>query len=294
MELSVIIDKLNSLASSVIELKESGSLTEEETKRKIIEPFFQCFGWDFTEYGSINIKMEYRTNNGSDNDRSDYCFKIEDDTVLLAEAKPLGSFFSEKDRQQLRRYIQLDDCRYGLLTNGEFYEFYQKIDKEFRKFHEIHLSEHESLLDKDIWKVLWLDRGLWDIFLILDVPTFEGLIGKFCELEVKNENKSKKTVEPEKVIVSYDYTKRPPKGKSITQKEYHSPILEILGTKNGLLGREIVNEVGKNVGKRFTKWDTAKLKFGDIRWENRVWWALDDLKKEGKVKLEDHRYYLTS
>lgn len=293
LEISDIVYKINSLASSVTELKESGSLTEEETKRKLIEPFFQCFGWDFTGYGSINVKMEYRTNNGSDNDRADYCFKIEDDSVFILEAKPLGTTFSEKERRQLRRYLQLDECKFGALTDGEYYEFYRRTDKDYKIFHRIHLSDEDSLQELDVQRIMWLDREIWDIWLVLNVQTFEELIPKFCDLEIKTEKDLIKDESPEQVLLSSDYTQRPPKGESITQKEYHEPIIEVLRENDGINGREVVREVGRKVSKKFTKWDTAKLRFGDIRWENRVWFALDDLKKEGKVKLVDHRYYLS-
>jgi len=291
LKISEITHKINLLASVVVDLKESGSLTEEETKRKLIEPFFQCFGWDFSEYGDIDIKMEYKTNKGRDKDRADYCFKIQDESVLIVEAKPLGSTFAQNDREQLQRYLQLEDCRYGALTNGEDYEFYSKKGREYEIFHEIHLSNGKAIQKADIHKIAWLDREIWDMWLILPVEDFQELIAKFCDVDIGSEIEQIESEPPEQEM-EQDYSQKPPKGESITVKEYFEPILELLREKNGIGGREIIIEIGKKFSKKFNKWDRAKIPSGDIRWENHVWCAFERLKKEGKIKLEDHKYYL--
>ena len=291
LKVSEIADKINQLASVVVDLKESGSLTEEETKRKLIEPFFQCFGWDFSEYGDIDIKMEYKTNNELDKDKADYCFKIQDESFLIVEAKQLGITFTENDRKQLQRYLKLDDCRYGALTNGKDYEFYLKKGREYEIFHKIHLSNGKAIQKADIYKIAWLDRELWDMWLFLHVEEFEDFIAKFCDVDRESEKEQIESEPPEQEMEE-DYSQKPPKGESITVKEYFEPILELLGEKNGIGGREIIIEIGKKFSKKFNKWDRAKIPSGDIRWENHVWCAFEGLKKEGKIKLEDHKYYL--
>lgn len=61
--------------SIVKELKDSEGLSEEDTKRKIIEPFFEAFGWDFSLYGEIMVTMESNLSTKSQKDKADYIFK---------------------------------------------------------------------------------------------------------------------------------------------------------------------------------------------------------------------------
>lgn len=191
----------------------------------------------------------------------------------------------------MQRYLALENCRYGALTNGEDYEFYSKKGREYEPFHKIHLSNGKTIQEFELYKIAWLAREIWDLGLILPVEEFLEFIDKLCSADRGSmaEQIESEISEPE---IEQDYSKKPPKGESITVKQYHEPILEILREKNGTGGREIVTEIGKIFSKKFTKWDRAKLPSGDIRWENRVWFAFQELKDEGKIRLEDHKYYL--
>ena len=291
MNMQEIVEKLNKLSMDVNKLS-NGRLSEEDTKRKLIEPFFETFGWNMKNYGEISVEMEYAVNQGREKDKCDYRFKINEKTIFLVEAKPLGSEITSSDRDQIKRYMKLDECEYGAITNGDSYEFYVR-NREIEKFHYFSLSKDGLITEAHIKKILWLNRELWDYWMVLGDDSYKDFIDKFIKIKTEPEIQSTK---PESEIknneIKSTQNKNVDEAKAIPRSQYYEPIKKILLEHNGLKGREIVKEIEKQFSDKFTEKDKSRLKSGQILWENRVWWSLQDLKKWGIIENKEHRYYL--
>jgi len=271
----------------------SRRLSEEDTKRKLIEPFFETFGWNMKNYGEISVEMEYTVNQGKDKDKCDYRFKINEKSIFLVEAKPLGSEITPNDRDQIKRYMKLDECDYGAITNGNRYEFYVR-NKEIEKFHFFSLSKEGPITEARIKKILWLNRELWDYWMILGDDSFKDFIERFIKIKTEPEILSNKPENSEtnnneiKSVQNQDINEV----KGIPTSRYYEPIKKILLEHNGLRGREIVKEIGRQFSEKFNEKDKSISDSGQIIWENRVWWALHNLKQQGIIENKEHRYYL--
>jgi len=292
MNMQEIIEKLNKLSMDVNKLN-SRRLSEEDTKRKLIEPFFETFGWNMKNYGEISVEMEYTVNQGKDKDKCDYRFKINERTIFLVEAKPLGSEITSSDRDQIKRYMKLDECDYGAITNGDRYEFYVR-NKEIEKFHSFSLSKDSPVTEAHIKKILWLNRELWDYWMVLGNDSHNDFIDRFIKIKAEPEILSNK---PENLTTSNDEIKSVQneniyEEKAIPTSAYYESIKKILSEHNGLKGSEIVDEIGRQFSDKLTKKDKSRLKSGQILWVNRVWWALQNLKQWGIIENKEHRYYL--
>jgi len=292
MNVQEIIEKLNKLSMDVNKLN-NRRLSEEDTKRKLIEPFFETFGWNMKNYGEISVEMEYAVNQGKEKDKCDYRFKINERTIFLVEAKPLGSEITPNDRDQIKRYMKLDECDYGAITNGDNYEFYVR-NREIEKFHSFSLSREGPITEAHIKKIMWLNRELWDYWMILGDDFHKDFIEKFIRIDVKPENLSKI---PENSKNSNTGTEPKQKkgvveGKAIQSREYYEPIKKILLEHNGLKAKEIEEEIGRQFSDKFNEKDKSILPSGPIVWKKNVRFAISNLKQMGIIENKEHRYFL--
>jgi len=129
--------------------------------------------------------------------------------------------------------------------------------------------------------------------MVLGDDSYKDFIDKFIKIKTEPEIQSTK---PESEIknneIKSTQNKNVDETKAIPRSQYYEPIKKILLEHNGLKGREIVKEIEKQFSDKFTEKDKSRLKSGQILWENRVWWSLQDLKKWGIIKNKEHRYYL--
>jgi len=244
-------------------------------------------------YGEISVEMEYTVNQGKDKDKCDYRFKINERTIFLVEAKPLGSEITSSDRDQIKRYMKLDECDYGAITNGDRYEFYVR-NREIEKFHYFSLSKDGPITEAHIKKILWLNRELWDYWMILGDDFHKDFIEKFIRIDVKLENlnnipenskNSNTEIEPKQ-------KKGVVEGKAIQPREYYESIKKILSEHNGLKAKEIEEEIGRQFSEKFNEKDKSTLSDGWIVWRKNVRFAISNLKQMGIVENKEHRYYL--
>jgi len=292
MNMQEIIEKLNKLSMDVNKLNNRG-LSEEDTKRKLIEPFFETFGWNMKNYGEISVEMEYTVNQGKDKDKCDYRFKINERTIFLVEAKPLGIQITPNDRDQIKRYMKLDECDYGAITNGDSYEFYVR-NREIEKFHYFSLSKDGPITEAHIKKILWLNRELWDYWMILGDDSYKDFVEKFTNLEVEIAIQKTKS---ENLKISSDKTqsiqnKNTSKNKATQRDEYYVPVKKILTEHNGLKRGEIIKEIEKLFSDRFNDKDRELYRKNLTVWQVYLGWALNDLTRSGELENRDHRYYL--
>ena len=119
-------------------------MNEEETKTAIITDFVNLLRWEIPADGN----MEYQFGNHNPN-IVDYAFFHNGSSKLFVEAKSVGTSLTEKNRNQIKEYLLLDNVDLGILTNGEEYEFYRRVvntdgDVETQRIETVTLSNFPS------------------------------------------------------------------------------------------------------------------------------------------------------
>ena len=103
-------------------IDEDPQMGETNTKEMLIRRFIRVLGWDF--YPS-EVKLEYPVRMASTRTKVDYALLLEDTPVLFVEAKGLDTPLSDDHRKQITSYMHNEEgVEWGLLTNGEEYEFF--------------------------------------------------------------------------------------------------------------------------------------------------------------------------
>lgn len=100
-------------------IKNSPQMDEQNTRRKIIEPFLELLGWDML---TEEVELEYPVPMGSGTKKVDYAMMLEDTPVVFVEAKGVDSTITDSHRDQLRSYLRQTGVNWGLLTNGREFE----------------------------------------------------------------------------------------------------------------------------------------------------------------------------
>ncbi len=124
-------EEVYKLASRVAELR--GIIeTEEATKTAFIVPFIHnVLGYDATD--PREVIPEFTADIGvKRGEKVDYAIKSGDDFRFIIECKKIGEPLSINHASQLLRYSNVTDTEFAILTNGEIYQFYAKLDKAGR------------------------------------------------------------------------------------------------------------------------------------------------------------------
>ena len=99
------------------------SLQQHETRTRValIDPLLTALGWDVSDPGLVT--PEYSVGQG----RPDYALingGPESKPVAIVEAKPLGNFLNDRERNQMLAYANMEGIKYAILTNGDLWELY--------------------------------------------------------------------------------------------------------------------------------------------------------------------------
>lgn len=100
-------------------INDSPQMDEQNTRRKIIEPFLELLGWDML---TKEVELEYPVTMGSGTKKVDYALMLEETPVVFVEAKGVDSTIAVTHRDQLRSYLRQTGVNWGLLTNGKEFE----------------------------------------------------------------------------------------------------------------------------------------------------------------------------
>lgn len=126
MENEKFNEQLRNLGKRVNSLKESIT-TEEATKTSLIMPFFQILGYDI--FNPLEFVPEYTADVGiKKGEKVDYAIMMNDEPVILIEAKSINEKLTKHD-SQLFRYFGTTSSKFGILTNGKEYRFYTDLDE---------------------------------------------------------------------------------------------------------------------------------------------------------------------
>lgn len=120
MDRSVLRDYIDR-SSSLIE--SSPQMDEQNTRRKLVEPFLELLGWDIV---SAEVELEYSVQMGSGTKKVDYALLLEETPVVFVEAKGCDSDISDSNRRQLKSYMRQTGVDWGLLTNGTTFELFKR------------------------------------------------------------------------------------------------------------------------------------------------------------------------
>lgn len=107
-------------ARSVIET--SPQMDEANTKAAVLRDFLKLLGWEIP----TNTQLEYSVKAFGKIYKVDYALVLEGAPIAFIEAKGVDTPLTDKHREQLAAYLKNEDVNWGVLTNGEQYEFYRR------------------------------------------------------------------------------------------------------------------------------------------------------------------------
>lgn len=162
-------DQIKQLSERILKLKDSIQ-TEEATKNAFIMPFIQTLGYDV--FNPFEVVPEYTCDIGTKKgEKIDYAILKDNAPMILIECKHSAQDLNLHDNQLLR-YFNVSNAKFGLLTNGIIYRFYTDIDKknimDEAPFLEIDLS---NIKDNQIEELKKFHKSYFDIDKILDTAT---------------------------------------------------------------------------------------------------------------------------
>lgn len=121
------IEKIAQFSKRVEHIK-NNIYTEEATKTSVILPFFQLLGYDV--FNPFEFIPEYTADAGTKKgEKVDYAIMVNNEPLILIEAKSLNTELSAKHINQLLRYFTVTKARFGILTNGIIYRFYSDLEE---------------------------------------------------------------------------------------------------------------------------------------------------------------------
>ena len=107
-------------ASEIID--EKPQMNETNTREILIQEFIEVLDWSFR---SLDIDGEYPVRMASRQTKVDYALMLEETPVVFVEVKGLDTKLNEDHREQITSYMHNEEgVNWGLLTNGEEYEFF--------------------------------------------------------------------------------------------------------------------------------------------------------------------------
>lgn len=121
------IEEITQFANRVKSIK-GNILTEEATKTSIILPFFQILGYDV--FNPFEFVPEFTADVGTKKgEKVDYAIMVNNDPLILIEAKSLNVELNVKHMNQLLRYFSVTKAKFAILTNGIVYRFYSDLEE---------------------------------------------------------------------------------------------------------------------------------------------------------------------
>ena len=110
------------VASAKSIIKDSPQMGEATTKATLLSDFINRLGWEIPK----NTQLEYSVKALGRVFKVDYALTLDGRPVAFLEAKGLDSTLTSKHREQLSEYMRSEDVNWGILTNGQKYEFHHR------------------------------------------------------------------------------------------------------------------------------------------------------------------------
>ncbi len=181
------IDQLHQFSKRVSALKQQIN-TEEATKTAIIMPFFQMLGYDV--FNPEEFIPEFTADVGiKKGEKVDYAIKVDNEIVILVEAKSINEELDKHD-SQLFRYFATSKAKFAILTNGITYKFYTDLEEQNKMdeqpFLEINILD---IKDNYISELKKFQKSSFDIENILNTAEelkYSGEIKKVLSQQLQN------------------------------------------------------------------------------------------------------------
>lgn len=162
-------DEIKQIGERVEKLKENLS-TEEATKNALIMPFIQALGYDV--FNPLEVEPEFTCDIGiKKGEKIDYAIIMDGKPVILIECKHWRQDLSLHDNQ-LIRYFNVSDTKFGVITNGIVYRFYTDLDDknkmDEKPFLEVNLLD---IKDSQIDELKKFHKSYFDIDNILNTAS---------------------------------------------------------------------------------------------------------------------------
>lgn len=107
-------------AQSVID--DAPQMDEANTKAAVLRDFLSLLGWEIP----TNTQLEYSVNVGTRSYKVDYALLLEGAPVAFFEAKGVDTALTSDHREQLATYMKNENVNWGILSNGERYQFLRR------------------------------------------------------------------------------------------------------------------------------------------------------------------------
>lgn len=157
---------IKQFATRVNDLK-SKIYNEEATKTSLILPFFSIMGYDI--FNPSEFVLEYTADFGTKKgEKVDYAICINDEPIILIEAKSCNETVLDKHGNQLFRYFSTTSAKFGILTNGIKYLFFTDLD-ETNKLDSapFFVFDFENIKDSKIKELSKFKKENFDIIKIM-------------------------------------------------------------------------------------------------------------------------------
>lgn len=107
-------------AQSIIE--DAPQMDEANTKAAVLRDFLHLLGWQIP----TNTQLEYSVKVGTRSYKVDYALLLEGAPVAFFEAKGVDTALSSDHREQLATYMKNENVNWGILSNGNEYQFLRR------------------------------------------------------------------------------------------------------------------------------------------------------------------------
>lgn len=182
-------EKIKTFAAKVGKLKERVQ-TEESTKTSLIMPFFQLLGYDV--FDPLEFVPEFTADVGiKKGEKVDYAIMIDDEPIILIEAKYAGENL-DKHGGQLFRYFATTSAKFGILTNGVEYRFYTDLAEANKMdsvpFFSINLLDLKDMQINELKKFHKSAFDVGEVFASAEGLKYTNQIKVFMQQQIEEPN----------------------------------------------------------------------------------------------------------
>lgn len=181
-------DNIKQFAKKIEKIKDTLK-TEEATKTSLILPFFQLLGYDV--FNPYEFVPEFIADAGTKKgEKVDYAIIINNEPIMLIEAKSADTNLNNKHLNQLYRYFTVTKAKFAVLTNGIVYKFYTDLEEPNKMddvpFLEINLLDLKDTYIKQIKKFCKDNFDIQDILDSASELKYVYLIKKVFQEQIDN------------------------------------------------------------------------------------------------------------
>lgn len=108
--------------SAQSDIEDSPQMGEATTKASLLNEFIELLGWEIPR----NTELEYSVKAFGSTYKVDYALVLDGRPVAFLEAKGLDTPLTPDFREKFEDYLRGENVNWGILTNGQEYEFYQR------------------------------------------------------------------------------------------------------------------------------------------------------------------------